>query len=471
MIRRWDLAAREQLALPTGKHATGVVAASPDGKTLAYEDDFGTIRVVDSGQGTERCTLTLAGCEYSQLTFSPDGRWLAGGGTNGEQVHVAVWTVPDGKLLHRWDWPKGRDPHSTVESLGFTPDGRRLAAASFRQSMAYVWDLPSGQQIAHLAHNQVYALSFSPDGQTLATAGWDSIIRFWETDTGNLRREVKPADRIKGVNLQRMGPAVPPPPPRQEGELRMFSICYAPAGGLIATMHLDGLVRIWQADEMLLRKQFQIGEWGYGRLRFSPDGLWLAGGVRDGSVEIWDPLCGERVWNVGRHQNDVDSVSFGRDARTLVSGGEDGLCYVWDVRPPGGRRDREPAGLWDDLAGENGPAAYEAMWSLSDMGDRAVSMLAERLHPVTSVIDLDHVDEGKSTDEIDRVRRMKRLLITKDPKVASAIAVRRAISLLAQIGTPAAIGLLKNLAAREPRRDLAQIAASALDRLAISKTP
>ena len=66
---------------------------------------------------------------------------------------------------------------------------------------------------------------------------------------------------------------------------------------------------------------------------------------------------------------------------------------------------------------------------------------------------------------------MKRLLITKDPKVASAIAVRRAISLLAQIGTPAAIGLLKNLAEREPSRDVAQIAASALDRQAISKTP
>ena len=470
-IRRWDVAAREQLALPAGKHATGVVAASPDGKTLSYEDDFGTIRVVDSGRGTERCTLTLAGCEYSQLTFSPDGRRLAGGGTSGEQVHVAVWTVPDGRLLHRWDWPKGRDPHSTVEALAFTPDGRRLAAAVFRQSIANVWDLPTGQQIAHLAHNQVYALSFSPDGQTLATAGWDSIIRFWNTDTGNLRREVKPADRIKGDDLQGAGPAVPPPPPRREGDLRMFSVCYAPAGGLIATMHLDGLVRIWQADEMLLRKQFQIGGWGYGRLRFSPDGLWLAGGVRDGSVEIWDPLSAERVWNVGRHQNDVDSVSFGRDARTLVSGGDDGLCYVWDLRPPRDRPDRELTGLWDDLAGENGLAAYQAMWSLSDMGDRAVSMVAERLRAVTTVIDLDHVDEGKSTDEIDRLRRMKRLLITKDPNVESAIAVRRAISLLAQIGTPAAIGLIKNLVERKPRRDVAQIAASALDRLAISKTP
>ena len=125
------------------------------------------------------------------------GNWPAAGPC-GDQVHVAVWDVPTGRLLHRWDWPKGRDPHSTVESLGFTPDGSRLAAAVFRQSAAYVWDLTAGQQIARLAHNEVYGLSFSPDGKTLATAGWDSIIRFWETDTGKLRREVKVADRGQG---------------------------------------------------------------------------------------------------------------------------------------------------------------------------------------------------------------------------------------------------------------------------------
>ena len=137
--------------------------------------------------------------------------------------------LPSGKLLSRWDWPKGRDPHSRVESLCFTPDGSRLAAAVFRQSAAYVWDLKTGREVSQLAHPQIYGLSFSPDGRTLVTAGWDSIIRFWETDTGRFSRDVKVADHDNG------------------GDLRMYAVCHAPEGDLIATAHLDGTVRIWQS--------------------------------------------------------------------------------------------------------------------------------------------------------------------------------------------------------------------------------
>jgi RNA polymerase sigma factor (sigma-70 family) len=363
-IRRWDVAARKQIPPPEGVHATSVVAASPDGRTLAYEDDSGAIRLVDAAGGAELRTLAPDGTWYSRLTFSADGRRLAGGGARGDRMHVVVWELPGGKPFHRWDWPKGRSPHSEVECLAFAPDGTRLAATVFRQSSAYLWDLTTGQQVARLAHNQVYDLSFSPDGGTMATAGWDKILRFWDSASGELRREVKVADQVRAGAEMLAGPRPGPAPapggggPDRDEDLRMFAVRYAPDGGAIATAHLDGKVRIWQADDMVLRRVFAVPNWfREGTMSYSPDGLWLATGVAGGRVDLWDASTGQNVWDRGRHQADVYTVGFGRDARALVSGGQDGACYLWDMRPSGDLPTSDPARLWDDLAGDDGPAA------------------------------------------------------------------------------------------------------------------
>jgi hypothetical protein len=116
------------------------------------------------------------------------------------------------------------------------------------------------------------------------------------------------------------------------------------------------------------------------------------------------------------------------------------------------------------LAGDDGPAAYRAIWALSDRPDRAVALLAEKLRPVKTVIDLDRVEGGISHEESQRRRRMRAILIQKDTKLVSALAVRRAVSLLAQIGTPEAIALLNDLAKQDPKGDLGRFASAALAR-------
>jgi WD40 repeat protein len=308
--------------LPKGIRATAVCAASPDGQTLAYADDSGVIRLVDANEGTQLQTLETPGASYSQLAFSPDGRDLAAGGTSRDQVHVAVWDLSNGQVVHRWDWPKGRDTHCSVESICFTPDGRRLAAAVFRQSSACLWDLTTGQQIAQLTHGQVYGLSFSPDSKTLATAGWDRVVRLWEADTGKLRREVRVADKLGN-----------------DRDVRMYTVCFAPRGGLIATAHLSGTVGVWDAADMTLRSVFKVeGRFIYGSIDFSPDASLLATGNMSGNVALWDPLTAEKIRDIGRHQSYVYTVGFGRDGQTLLSGGRDGVCYLWNLQP----RDTQP---------------------------------------------------------------------------------------------------------------------------------
>jgi WD40 repeat protein len=422
-VRRWDVAGGKQLPPPRGAHATEVCAASPDGRTLAYADDLQTIHLVAAKGGSELRTINLADTEYSQLAFSPDGRWLAGGGSGGWQVRTALWNVATGVLIHRWDWPKGRDPHSTVESLSFTPDGTRLAAAVFRQSAVYVWNPANGESMTRLSHSQVYGLSFSPDGSTLATAGWDSTIRFWDTSTWRVRRQVK---------VDETSPS---------GDARMYAVCYDMQGGLIATAHLhSGMVRIWKAADMSLLTKFQVpGGFSYGSICFSPDGLWLAAGNSAGDVTLWDPLTGQMVWKIGRHEGGVYTLGFGRDNRTLLSGGEEQVCYLWNLWPGRTPVEKDPGVLWDDLIGTNGRVAYHAMWKLSEIPNGAVALL---------------------TDRTERLRNRSAHIMTSERSTAA----RRAVSLVAQIETPQAVRLLEDWAKDDRDMALGRFASAALRR-------
>jgi len=422
-IRRWDVAARKQLPPPTGVRASEVVAASPDGQTLAYADDRNVVHVVDAKNGSDRRTFEVPDRSFSALVFSSDGTRLAAGGAGtspgaGED-HTEVWDIKTGELVCRFHWPLGRDPHSTVEELCLSPDGKRLAAAVFRQGVVYVFDVANGIRIARLKHSQVYGLSFSPDGLTLATAGWDSAIRLFSTQTWKTLSQTK----VDG------------------GDARMYTVRYGSEEGWLATAHLDGTVRTWNATTMKPLKSFQVpGRFIYGALSASPDGLWLAAGGANGEITLWDPLTGQKVWNTGMHRGYVYTVGFGRDSRTLISGGDDKVGYLWDLRPVGNVPTHDSFELWDSLTGNDASAAYQALWALLEKPAIAMTLI-NRQGPKLIQPLIDHKEAEPS------------------------VAVRRVLSLLAQLGTPEAVRLLREWAERDPRGPLGTAAALALKRL------
>ncbi len=74
-------------------------------------------------------------------------------------------------------------------------------------------------------------------------------------------------------------------------------------------------------------------------LAFSPDGLKLAAGSRDGIVRVWSTanLFGETaaetqpVWTLQAHKKGVNSVAFNLDGSLLASGGNDAVARFWDL--------------------------------------------------------------------------------------------------------------------------------------------
>lgn len=424
VVRRWDIATRKQLPLPQNAvRCSAVVAASPDGRTLAHEDDAGAVHLVDAKTGREQKQLSTENGSASRLAFSRDSRFLAVGGSDAGQVHVILWNVADAKVVRRWDWPKGRDPHSTVEDIVFSPDGKQIAAAVFRQSEAHVFKVVGDKRL-QMKHPSVYGLDFAPDGTTLATVGWDKTIRLWNPATGELRNQTTVESR-------------------QFRDPRMYGVRYSPDGRSFATADMSAQVLVWDATQLTIMQRIPIqGYFIFGALAYSPDGLRLATGDRTGRIRVWDAHSGAKLWERGDHGGYVYSLSFGLDRRTLLAGGN-GIGYLWDLRPKDVPK-KPVEQFWNDLTGDDSIVADRAFWALLDSPDESVKMLSKKVRVTRGEI----VDAKRVADLIGELDAQK--FATRE----------RAQSELAKLGKNAWPHLKKALAAGgslEQRRRLLKL--------------
>jgi len=76
---------------------------------------------------------------------------------------------------------------SSVTSVAFSPDGRRILTGSLDQT-AKVWDAAKCQELFSLKGHTHFVLSvaFSPDGRRILTGSYDNTAKVWDAATGHL---------------------------------------------------------------------------------------------------------------------------------------------------------------------------------------------------------------------------------------------------------------------------------------------
>src|SRR5205823_3156104 len=137
----------------------------------------------------------------------------------------------------------------------------------------------------------------------------------------------------------------------------------------------EGAWRVRDADTGEVLKEVSAFRYPWS-VAFSPSG-WLLAVAGDNGVRVYETASWAEVARLDGHDGTVQSVFFGPDDATLVSGSpEDGTALVWDLRPPAGN-EPDPAKLWTDLAG-TGPTATGAVWTFARHPAVAVKLFRDK---------------------------------------------------------------------------------------------
>jgi WD40 repeat protein/serine/threonine protein kinase len=143
---------------------------SADGQRLVSVTEAGWVKVWDVARGQEIRSAKVAKEGSGGAAVSPDGELLA---YNGQDGTLRLWDVSRGQEVRALavdDQERRGRKMSTVDAIAFSPDGRRLAAAS--AGVVRIWDLPTFQEVYTISPAGAgNGLAFTPDGGRLIGVG------------------------------------------------------------------------------------------------------------------------------------------------------------------------------------------------------------------------------------------------------------------------------------------------------------
>ncbi|PMB28031.1 hypothetical protein CEN47_14560, partial [Fischerella thermalis CCMEE 5319] len=196
------------------------------------------------------------------VAFSPDGKLLAAGDSNGE---IHLWQVADGQQLLIL-----RGHANWVVSLAFSPDSRTLASGS-SDCTVKLWDVATGGCLHSLREhgNEVWSVAFSPEGDKLVSGCDDQLIRLWSVRTGECLKIF-------------------------QGHTNwVLSVTFSLDGQMLVSGSDDNTIRLWDVNSGECLKIFQGHSDGIRSISLSPDGQMLASSSDDQTIRLWNLSTGE----------------------------------------------------------------------------------------------------------------------------------------------------------------------------------
>jgi len=298
----------------------------PNDKTLAFCAGWErTVRFWDIENDREIRPPEGHRGDISSIIFSRDGKNVISSGMDGT---VRQWEVASGKELHQFTGQK-----KGLWGMAVSPDDKMIATASLNDRIIHLWDSATGNEIRRLEGHQdgVDSLAFSPDAKILASGGSQNaghqLLRFWDVNTGKEIRLAVDPDPVP----------VEPDHRGMEGILSVGRVKFSPDGKFLAAACRNNIVIFDAATgrrfaQLIPPKIMDIKD-----IAFSPDGRsLLSGGQGDHvggkySIHFWELASGKERLTIKAVGAKTYAVAFSPDGRFLAAGGTDKHIGIADM--------------------------------------------------------------------------------------------------------------------------------------------
>ena len=263
-----------------------------------------SILTLGLNRGANIVEVTIAGRD--PVTFNAEGVGMPTAPS--EDGDLQKWHLPDGAIMRLGKGILGE----SSQSVGFSPDGQRLAVAS--GIGVWLYEVTTSRVLALLpTARRVTSVAFSPDGTMLA-AGIERFggVKLWDVATGtNIATFV-------------------------ENSYKVTSVAFSPDGTMLAAGAISGRVVLSDVATGADIATLEEGATRYTphviSVSFSSDGTMLAAGGHDGTVKLWDVATRGKVATLSGHGFPVTSVAFSPDGTMLASGSEDDTVKLWNLK-------------------------------------------------------------------------------------------------------------------------------------------
>jgi WD40 repeat protein/serine/threonine protein kinase len=332
-VRLWDLDQRAEVErFSAGAHSAQLLR---DGRIFIARRDG--IKICQARQGS---MMQLRGYPSAlrTLAFSPDSRWLVVAGLDRQ---VFVWDAPSGQLAGIYT-----NHLSSAFAVAFSLDGHAATASSDRK--VQVWEPASRHLIWETSlspSSDAYWLAFSPDGRRLYAASQIETTTVLDAATG------KRLNTIRGLVNVVDGLAVSP-------DGRLLAICqkvklsvcladgsrtlwetpanpdrcaaFSPDGKWIATGDQDGTVSLWEvASAGRVHRTLKGHTATVSGVSFHPDGTRLASSSLDGQIKVWDLKSGSELLTIPvPGGNTLWHAVFSPNGKMIAAAGGDGVVTL-----------------------------------------------------------------------------------------------------------------------------------------------